>query len=206
MRFNLLNGYLAQRLLFRRDLERKPVSLFWFRLLWPLLWQRRRLMPLVSAKGIYCFYSRRLIEELAALIGDRPCLEIAAGDGTLARFLAGAGVDVVATDDHSWRQIRFPAEVLRQDARTALRVHRPRAVICSWPPADNRFEKYVFSTASVDLYVVIASAREFGTGDWAAYRGQTEFDLTRDERLGALVLPPELESTVYVFRRRPADD
>ncbi len=41
VRFNLLNGYLAQRLLFAKGLERKPVSIHWFRVLWPLLWQRR---------------------------------------------------------------------------------------------------------------------------------------------------------------------
>ena len=71
LRFNLLNGYVAQKLLFKQDLERKPVSLLWFRLLWPLLWQRRFLMPLVGPKGIYCFYSRRLIRRLAVMIGDR---------------------------------------------------------------------------------------------------------------------------------------
>lgn len=30
-------------------------------------------MPLVGPKGIYCFYSRRLVEVLAAAIGDRSC-------------------------------------------------------------------------------------------------------------------------------------
>src|SRR4051812_16684161 len=74
VRFTLLNGWVAQRLLFVRDLERKPVSLLWFRLLWPLLWQRRLLMPLVARKGIYCFYSRRLVRALADRIGDRSCV------------------------------------------------------------------------------------------------------------------------------------
>ena len=64
--------------------------MFWFKTLWPLLWQRRYLMPLVARKGIYCFYSARLVDRLAALIGDRPALEIAAGDGTLSRFLRDA--------------------------------------------------------------------------------------------------------------------
>ena len=59
IRFGLVNGFVAQRLLFARGLERKPVSMRWFRAVWPLLWQRRRLLPLVQPKGIYCFYSRR---------------------------------------------------------------------------------------------------------------------------------------------------
>jgi hypothetical protein len=203
VRFNLVNGYVAQKLLFAHDLERKPVAMFRFRLLWPLLWQRRLLMPLVQPKGIYCFYSRPLIRELAALIGDRPGLEIAAGDGTLSRFLADEGVQITATDDYSWQhRVRYAEAVLRQDAQTALRVHEPEVVICSWPPAGNTFERAVFRTDSVQLYVVVNSGSEFGSGNRVDYRLQTDFDLTEDPALSRLVLPPELESVVHIFRRR----
>jgi hypothetical protein len=200
LRFNLVNGWVAQRLLFEQGLRRKPVSLFWFRLIWPLVWQRRFLMPLVGPKGIYCFYSRRLIQNLAAMIGERPCLEIAAGDGTLSRFLAAEGVAVTATDDHSWPDVDFPPDVLRQDAREALRVHRPAVVICSWPPAGNTFERDVFKTPGVELYIVISSRHTFASGDWAAYEAQTDFEFAEDPALTRLVLPPELDAAVYVFR------
>ncbi len=203
VRFNLLNGYVAQKLLFEHDLDRKPVSLPWFRLLWPLLRQRGLLMPLVGPKGIYCFYSRKLIRELAALIGDRNTLEIAAGDGTLSRFLAAAGVDITATDDRSWSHaVRFPDDVVEQDACEALRARQPQAVVCSWPPAGNRFERDVFATPSVELYVVIGSRHRFATGNWQDYEDQTTFELEESARLGALVLPPELEPGVYLFTRR----
>ncbi len=202
VRFNLLNGWIAQRLLFVDDLERKPVSMFWFGLWWPLLWQRRLLMALVGPKGIYCFYSRRLIDRLAAMIGDRPCLEIAAGDGTLSRFLAATGVQVTATDDHSWtHSVQFPEAVVRQDARRALREHQPRVVICSWPPAGNDFECEVFATPSVELYIVISSRHDFASGNRVAYEQQKNFSFECDEALTRLLLPPELEPAVYVFRR-----
>ena len=94
VRFGLVNGYIAQKLLFRLDLERKPASLPAFRLIWPMLRQRRLLMPLVTKRGIYCFYTRQLVAALAELIGDRLCLEIAAGDGTLSRFLTDAGLPI----------------------------------------------------------------------------------------------------------------
>lgn len=203
VRFNRVNGAIAQRLFFRRGLERKPVSLRWFRALWPLLTQRRFLMPLVEPKGIYCFYSKPLIARLAELAGDRPCLEIAAGDGTLARFLAAEGTDIVATDDFSWSdRVEYPSDVERLDATEALRRHEPRVVVCSWPPPGNAFERTVFATESVELYVVIGSRHEFATGNWDDYRGQRAFDLERDDQLGALVLPPEIDPAVYVFRRR----
>jgi hypothetical protein len=204
LRFGLVSGFLAQRLLFDGGgLERKPVSLRWFRPVWPLVRQKRYLMPLVEPRGIYCFYSSALIARLVALIDDRPCVEIAAGDGTLARFLRDAGADVLATDDHSWQQTRrAAADVVDQDARTALRERAPEVVLCSWPPAGNDFERWVFKTPSVKTYIVISSADESAAGNWNDYRQQTAFDLVADPELGRLVLPPEIGSAVYLFTRR----
>jgi hypothetical protein len=207
IRFNLLNGWVAQKLLFARGLERKPVPMRWFRLVWPLLWQRRLLLPLVNAQGIYCFYSDRLVRSLAQLIGERSCLEIAAGDGTLSRMLTQAGVNITATDDHSWGHVvTFPADVVRLDARSALRQHRPQVVVCSWPPAGNSFERSVFTTSSVELYIVIGSRHDFASGNRNAYQAQDRFTVTEDVDLGRLVLPPELDSQVLVFHRRPASN
>jgi hypothetical protein len=208
LRFGLVSGWLTQRLLFRGGgLERKPVSMRAFRVVWPLVRQKRFLMPLVEPRGIYCFYSRELVRELVDMIGDRSCVEIAAGDGTLARFLREAGADVVATDDYSWQKTRRAiTDVVEQDARSALKERRPQVVICSWPPAGNPFEQSVFTTPSVELYVVIGSRSEFAAGNWTAYRAQDAFALTEDPKLSALVLPPESAPAVWVFRRAPVGE
>ncbi len=203
VRFNLLNGYLAQKLLFADGLLRKPVSLFWFRLLWPLIWQRRLLMPLVQPKGIYCFYSRQLVDKLAELIDSRTCLEIAAGDGTLTRFMTDRGAKITACDDYSWKhEVDYPAFVTKQGAKEALLEYSPEVVLCSWPPAGNSFERQVFRTRSVQLYIVIGSRHRFAAGNWDEYLTQTEFDLQEDTRLSSLVLPPELDAAVYIFSRK----
>lgn len=203
VRFNLLNGYLAQKLLFADGLLRKPVSLFWFRLLWPLIWQRRLLMPLVQPKGIYCFYSRQLVDKLAELIDSRTCLEIAAGDGTLTRFMTDRGAKITACDDYSWKhEVDYPAFVIKQGAKEALLEYSPEVVLCSWPPAGNSFERQVFRTRSVQLYIVIGSRHRFAAGNWDEYLTQTEFDLQEDTRLSSLVLPPELDAAVYIFSRK----
>jgi hypothetical protein len=202
-RFNLLDGWLAQRLLFERDFRRKPVDLFWFRLIWPLIRQKRYLMPLVERKGIYCFYSGALVEGLAGLIEARSCLEIAAGDGTLSRFLKARGVDIVATDDYSWsHRVDYSEGVVKADAREALRRYRPKVVICSWPPAGNDFERWVFKTPGVERYIVIGSELRFATGNWAEYQRQQSFSQRQDLRLSRAVLPPELGAAVYVFDRK----
>lgn len=203
VRFNLFNGLVAQFLLFEKDLVRKPASVFWFRLFWPLVWQKRFLMPLVQPKGIYCFYTGDLIKELAKLIGGVRCLEIAAGDGTLSRFLMRAGVNCTATDDCSWHHaITYPKSVIKLNAREALRTYNPVSVICSWPPAGNEFEKQIFVTKNVQQYIMIGSRHTFAAGNWEIYQSQTAFSMVEVPRLSSLVLPPELDPAVYVFTRK----
>lgn len=202
IRFHWFNGFLIQKLLFSHDLVRRPVSVKWFRFWWRLVGQKRHLMPLVQPRGIYCFYSSDLVRELARMIAGRPALEIAAGDGTLARFLKTEGVPIRATDNYSWKSISYPESVECLDAREALNVHAPRAVLCSWPPPGNGFERHVFSARNVELYVVIGSRYRFASGAWEAYSRQDSFEWSIDERLSAFVLPPELESAVLVFRRK----
>lgn len=211
VRLGRLNGWLMQRLLFRGGgLERKPVSMARFRLTWPLLRERARLMPLVQPRGIYCFFSKPFVRALAAEIGDRPALEIAAGDGTLSRFLAARGVRITPTDDHSWSAVAFPAGVQRLDARAALREVPAPVVLCSWPPSGNDFEAAVFTTPGVERYIVIGNRQRAGWGDQSAYAAAAEHGFTAREapELARLILPPELEPVVLIFdrEREPAPD
>lgn len=202
VRFGRWSGRLAQGLLFRSGLERKPVSMLRFRLTWPLIGQRSRLMPLVQPQGIYCFFSAAFVRRLAALI-DGPAVEIAAGDGTLTRFLRAHGTSIVATDDHSWSAVHFPEEVERLDARAALTAHRPEVVVCSWPPSGNGFERAVFEAEHVRRYVVIGNRQTAGWGDQAAYAaaGDHGFSCREAPELARLVLPPDLEPVVLIFER-----
>jgi len=203
LRFNRWNGTILQKLLFRRDLERKPVSLFWFRFWWPLLPQRRFLIPLVQPKGIYCFFSKPLLKGLAKIIGKKKTIEVAAGDGTLSRFLAAQGVNIRACDNYSWSHaITYPPDVERNSVGPALSAHRPEAVICSWPPAGNEFERVIFSFPTVKLYIVIASRHSFAAGNWKDYGLQKNFTWTRDETLSRYVLPPDLDPAVYLFQKK----
>jgi len=203
-RLALLDGIVMQRLLFRRGLERKPVSMAWFRHVWPLVRRKQRnlMLYLVQQKGIYCFYSDKLLKGLANIIGGRDCIEIAAGDGTLTRFLRQAGGAIRATDNYAWaKDIQYPDFVERLDAENALRKYAPPVVICSWPPAGNSFEKSVFACASVMLYIVIASRKTFASGNWDLYAKQKEFQWEEDKVLSGWLIPPEIEGAVLVFRR-----
>jgi hypothetical protein len=136
------------------------------------------------------------------MIGARSCLEIAAGDGTLSRFLSETGVKITATDDYSWQHaVTYPETVIRKGAQEALGVYNPEVVICSWPPAGNSFEKQVFRTRGVQLYIVIGSRHHYAAGNWGEYKNQTMFTFSEEETLSRLVLPPELDGAVFVFKR-----
>ena len=199
--FDPFNAAVLQRLLFDGPgFVRKPVSLFWFGFWWPFLSQRRFLMPLVNKKGIYCFYSWQLVKALARLVKGKRTIEIAAGDGTLARFLRAAGAEVSASDDQSWQTfVAYPAEVEKLGANESLAKYAPEAVVCSWPPAGNSFEARVFDCASVKLYIVIGGP---DAGNTEAYAQQAHFEEVLDIKLSAWVLPREEKNTVRIFTRR----
>lgn len=202
VRFNLWDGFILQRVLFKKGLERKPVSLLVFKLLWPLIINKKILMPLVNKKGIYCFYSKQLLNQIANLIGNTKCLEIGAGDGTLTNFLRGVGVTCDATDDYSWEHyINYPAYVEKLEATQALAKYKPDTVICSWPPPGNPFEKSIFAMESVKLYIVIATKNPAFAGNHDTYQEQKGFTMEYSQQLSSLVLPPSEDHAIYIFRR-----
>ncbi len=202
VRFSLLNGFILQKLLFEHDFVRKPASLKLFRLIWPFITQKKILIPLVNKKGIYCFYTKELISRLSSIIGNKKCIEIGAGDGTLYRFLKQTGSDITASDNFSWTgYIDYPESVERLSAKQAIEKHKPEVVICSWPPPWNDFEKHVFSAHSVNLYIVIGSTNENASGNRQAYSSQKTFSMTEDKSLASLILPPGTHNSVFIFKR-----
>lgn len=205
IRFNLWDGTILQKLLFKNGFERKPVSMGLFKFFWRFVGDKSLLMPLVNKKGIYCFYSKALIKELTRLIGDKTCVEIAAGDGTLTRLLNARNMNCKATDDYSWAHyITYPPFVEKADAKAALQKYNPEVVICSWPVPQNTYEKHVFKTSSVDLYIVIGTKDPALTGDFDTYNtigNAGPFSMEMDERLSSFILPPSDQNAVYIFRR-----
>ena len=204
VRLGLWSGLLVQRLFFRQGLTRKPVSRWAFRLLWPLVVDRRKVMPLVQQRGIYCFFSAELVSALVQRLQGQECLEVAAGDGTLSRFLGEAGLSVQATDDHSWaRVLEYPQAVEQLDAVTALQRYPRPVVLCCFPPPGNTFERRVFAAEHVRQYLVITTTHRFAAGDWSAYESAAPgWTMTADEGLSSLVLPPEVDPLVLRFERR----
>ncbi len=204
IKFGFLNGYILNKLLFAHGLVRKPVNHGIFKVVWPFITQKKILMPLVSRKGIYCFYTKRFVTHLAGMIGERPCLEVGAGDGSLSLFLKERGVDITATDDYSWeKSIDYGTHVERLDAGKALEKYGPEVVICSWPPPGNRFESRIFEKRSVQLYIAIGSRHAFASGNRRVYGEQKFFSMASANGLSLLILPVENSNEVLLFTRQP---
>jgi len=118
-------------------------------------------------------------------------------------MLRARGVTLTAVDDASWSHVvTVPADVERRDAVAALAFHRPQVVLCAFPPPDNSFERRVFRTPSVELYIVITTKVRGAAGDWRAWQEQDTFDVEDNTDLARFVLPPEIEPRVLLFRRR----
>ena len=199
----ITDRFIFRRLFFDKDYNRKLVSNVGYRTLWPLVRRPNLLLPLAEAHGIYCFFSKRLIAGICKLVNGRPCIEIASGDGALSRFMRARGVAVTAFDNYSWaHKITYPPDVVKCDAATAVRLHSPEVVICSWPPAKNSFEREVFRSRSVSRYIVIGSEHKFAFGNWKIYRSQRDFSMQKEVQLSRYLLPPEFGSAVYVFDRK----
>jgi len=113
-------------------------------------------------------------------------------------------VEITTTDNHTWSQsVAYPDWVISSmPARPWPSMPRGGHLLVA--AVAERFRAPGVRHPSVQLYIVIGSRHQFAFGNWKDYRQQTAFELEEDKKLGALLLPPELESAVYVFRRRVA--
>lgn len=195
-------AWLMQRLFFRRDLQRKVVSPIGFKMCWPLIREKGIFLSLVASRGIYCFYSKPLIQRLKKIINRRSCIEVGAGDGTLSLLLQEEGVSIQATDDYSWsKQIRFPSWVQKISAEEALKQMSPEVVISCWPPPENFFEQRIFETPSVQTYIMLGSRIPGATGNVHSYEQTKLFSCREDKDLSKAIYPPEVMPIALVFER-----
>ncbi len=104
-----------------------------------------------EACGVYVAWNPPFIAALAAVLrqcaGQDTVLEVAAGDGALARLLAQEGVDVRATDPQRGTE--------RLSCEEALATHKPRVVLSCFAPLDGGIEACVTAHPGVERYLYI---------------------------------------------------
>jgi hypothetical protein len=198
-----LDLWIAHKLFFNRYSVRRCPRLGIAKLVWRGIKNKGAIANLLLEHGIYCVYTREFISGLARLLKPYgKILEVAAGDGALSSELGMTGIKVHSTDNKSWdKNIRYPDRVEERDASAALKIYGPQAVLCSWPPSGNAFEKHIFETTSVELYIAVVSLHEYAAGNFADYKKQSTFSMEEDADLCADLFPPESQHRVLIFRR-----
>jgi hypothetical protein len=107
-------------------------------------------------RGIFPCLTREFAARLAdivASLGPGPCVEVAAGDGTLARALCHRDVPVAATDPHC-----AVAGIERLSAGEAIARHGPELVIACWPPLGADVEMTVLGSPGVRHFIYIGQS------------------------------------------------
>ena len=144
-----------------------------------------------------------LVARLAAL---GPILEIGAGRGTLARLVANAGGDILATDLHPETETHYP--VRGGEAAETVVDHPDQIVLCSWPSLDGRWFTRAAAAMTPGQTLVLVGERNGCTGApcfWDS-RGDRSRAIGLPRRRRRLVLPrhPRRSDGLPPPVRRPA--
>lgn len=165
---------------------------------------------MIQKAGFWSIPTTELCLAIKNYTKDKDLLEVGAGRGLFVSGLRQCEVAVLGIDDHSWDQAASPIHsaqphLRRLQARDALRQMKPKAVLSVWAPPGNIFEREIFATDSVEIYLAIVSKHRFASGNWADYQSATSqtgrFKCVTSEPLNNLLRPLEAEQQLLVFRR-----
>lgn len=156
---------------------------------------------------LYLLPTRRFVNELAKTLqrlGVRRVLEVAAGDGFLARSLrrTAPGLEVIATDSGAWRRpharmsadearalanvavpgLALGADVERREARRAARTLAPDLVLCSWLPPSNLLDGLICAPVRYVLEIGAGSGVTASAYSWRFAHDFLEGPLERAAR------------------------
>ncbi len=113
---------------------------------------------------IYQVWNVEFIHALASFLNklgeniadETPIIEVCAGNGKLSHHLRESGINILATDDHSWDYIkRHTGLVEKLGHKEALAKYDPKIVVASWIPNKSRIGIEVMEHPSVESLILI---------------------------------------------------
>jgi hypothetical protein len=165
----------------------------------------------VQSAGFWSIPTRELCLGLKEYIKDLEVLEVGAGRGLFVSALREVGVRVTGIDDCSWSMAKNVIAGAKpfmnvESAETALKTINPSVVLSVYPPPGNQFERTIFATKSVDLYLAVVSSHQFASGNWQDYKAQdarnSQFSCVMNESLNKMLRPIESDQRLLIFRRK----
>lgn len=130
------------------------------------------------------FFNKQFNDELANIIKrwkPERVLEVGAGNGLLSRMLEMRGLNMIATDDFSWK-LKQMYQVEKLGVKSALKTHQPDVVIGCWMPLYTDWTPFFRATPSVKYYIIIGEVDACCGGDWKMRKGWTMGQLASVER------------------------
>lgn len=115
----------------------------------------------------FSLITKRSLNELIKYIGNKKCLEIMAGTGSLSYYLNNKGIDIVATDNCQWQSDgRWGSKpwcnIEQIDCIDAIEKYRDREVIIiSWPYMDSNAYRSLLKMREVN-----PNAKMIYIGEW----------------------------------------
>lgn len=99
---------------------------------------RSMFMSQYQKAGHYCLVTKDLVEDLAGILNGKRCLEVMSGKGLLSHHLRASGIDIVATDDKSWKSLNIDNHVESISGINAVEKYKENSdvLIMVWPPCN----------------------------------------------------------------------
>ena len=189
----------------------KTLTLAQYQKAWLRLTDHAAAASAIQQSGFWSVPTKELCLGLKECIKNRPVLEVGAGRGLFVTALNEVGVKIEGVDNCTWTMAKnvLPAAkpfMRLESAEEALRRSQPSVVLGVWPPPGNKFEKVIFETKSVNLYLAIVSAHQFASGNWQDYKAQeskkSQFYCVMNESLNKMLRPLESDQRLLIFRRK----
>lgn len=179
--------------------------------IWTKLRQPATAASTIQNAGFWSIPTEELCLGIKDYAKGREIIEIGAGRGLYVSALNQVGAPTVGVDDCSWpmaqQTIKSAADkITKRSAKEALAELRPTVVLSVWPPPGNSFEREIFSTKSVELYMAIVSRHRFASGNWRDYKSQESdlrgFSCVTNDVINKMMRPIEAEQQLLIFRRK----
>ena len=127
---------------------------------------------IVGLQG-FALLTHEWIDEFVKWIGDRKCLEIMAGCGSLSKVLKDKNIDIIATDNYSWgseaynwnKNKNYWTDIENLDCIKAIEKYKDRdIVIMSWAYMDENAYKCLLKMREVkpNMVMVVIGEGEGG--------------------------------------------
>lgn len=131
-------------------------------------WYHQSWKKFCRKNGIWQVYTKEFVDLLAGKIHELNSgriIEICAGKGKLSYHLQKRDIEIIATDDYSWKDTCLsPKNVECLSAKEAIKKYKPNLVVASWIPNHLTIGFEILDDPEIDYFINIGE--DVGNSTW----------------------------------------